>query len=175
MSRDYMAEMAARMDDMTDGAEWVPAVVAQKLRAELAETDPELLDGWLHEMAEHMLTVAITARMRRDRALARTRSQSRAFGKAAAADDPDALGMFSIMHRVSEDNLQRRAADMTGADHLFVAADYRTEAKPLLLLAAFHEAVAKKVGKKKTADVFSEAQYDALYRSITRVPESAVA
>jgi hypothetical protein len=167
--------MAARIEAATAGSAWVPAIVAQKLRAELAETDADLLDGWLHAMAEHLLTAAITRTVHHDRALARTRAQSRAFGRAVADGDAEALSMFSIMHRVSEENLQRRAADMTGADHLFVASDYRTEARPLLLLAAFHEAVAKKVGKKRTADVFSEARYDALYRSITRVPEGAVA
>ena len=64
---------------------------------------------------------------------------------------------------------------MTGKDHLFVAADYDRDARPLLLLAAFHQAVAKKVGRKRTADVFSEAEYDRLYRSIVKPAEGAAA
>ena len=36
------------------------------------------------------------------------------------------------------------------------------------MLAAFHRAVAKKIGKRRTADVLSERQYEEMYLSIVR-------
>lgn len=167
MNRDYIAEMDAQIDAATQGSDWVPAIVAAKL---VVSVDPDLLDGWLHAIAEHALTDVITKRERSQRATARTRAGSKAFAEARDAlenGDQAALSMFAVTFAVDEDNTRRRVADMTGKDHLFVAADYERDAKPLLMEAAFHKAVAKKVGSKRTADVFSEAKYDELYRSIT--------
>ena len=77
--------------------------------------------------------------------------------------------MFSEAHVIDEDGTRKRAADMTGPEHLFVAeATYKKSANRALMLAAFHQAVAKKVGKRRTGDVLTEEQYEALYLSITR-------
>lgn len=171
--RDYIAEMDALIDEATEGSDWIPAIVASKIAA---SADRALLDGWAHAMLTEMLTAVISRRERSTRSTARARASSRAFASAkndAEAGDPSALGSFAVTFAVDEKNTRRRVADMRGADHLFVAADYEKDAKPLLLLAAFHQAVAKKVGRKRTADVFSEAQYDSLYRSITKTPAAA--
>lgn len=173
--RDFLGEMDALIDAMTQGSDWVPAVVAAKL-AESVE--PALLDGWLREMAVALLTSVISRRERSTRAAARTRAGSRAFAAAAPAlesGDPETLSSFAVTYAIDDDNTRRRVADMTGPDHLFVAADYEKDAKPLLMLAAFHKAVAKKVGSKRTSDVFSEAKYDQLFRSITGKPATAEA
>jgi hypothetical protein len=55
---------------------------------------------------------------------------------------------------------------MTGVDHVFVAAGYQRQERTAAMLAAFHVAVAKKVGKRTTAEVLSVEQYERLYRSI---------
>lgn len=165
--RDFIGEMDELIDAATQGSDWVPAVVASKLAASV---DRDLLDGWLHEMAESVLTAVITRRERGKRAVARSRAGSRAFADARDAlenGDADVLSSFAVTFAVDDDNTRRRVADMTGADHLYVAADYSKDAKKLQMEAAFHKAVAKKVGTKRTADVFTEATYDEMYRSLT--------
>jgi hypothetical protein len=174
-ARDFVTEMDALIEGATQGSDWVPAIVAAKV---IASADPALLDGWLHVMAVDVLTSVITRRERSTRSTARTRAGSRAFAEARAeseAGEPAALSSFAVTYAVDDKNMRRRVADMRGSDHLFVAANYEKDAKPLLLLAAFHQAVAKKVGRKRTCDVFSEAEYDRLYRSITHAPSEAVA
>jgi hypothetical protein len=179
--RDYIAEMDARIEAATRGSDWVAAVVAEKLCGQLLENDPELLDGWLRAMAIPLLRRVIGLRVHHERRAAKRGARARAF--AATAADLEAaeggseresaaaalLGMFSEIHVVDEDQTRKRAADMTGAEHLFVAENtYQRSANTALMLAAFHRAVAKKVGKKRTADVLSEQQYESMYISIVR-------
>jgi hypothetical protein len=172
--RDYAAEMGARIETATSGSDWTAAVVAEKLHAELLETDPELLDGWLRLMAADTLRLAIGLRSRRQRTVARVRARSRAFGKAAEAaeesgDVTPLIGLFAVDYVIDSDNTRKRAADMTGPEHLFVAENtYQRSANEALMLAAFHRAVAAKVRNRKTSDVFSAEQYERLYLSVTR-------
>lgn len=178
--RDYIAEMDARIEAATKGSGWVAAVVAEKLCGQLLESDPELLDGWLHVMAVSLLRRVIGLRVHQVSRAAKRSARVRAFASAAAdletaeGDEraPAAaalLGMFDEIHVVDEDQTRKRAADMTGSEHLFVAENtHQRTANTALMLAAFHRAVAKKVGKKRTADVLSEEAYEALYISIVR-------
>ena len=180
--RDYIAEMDARIRAATTGAgPWVPTIVAQKLHAELLESDADLLDGWLHAVAADVIRQAITLRVRLRNGAARRGARAREFA-AAARDLEDAadeaargaagarlVSLFESLHTVDEKNTHKRACDMTGPEHLFVARNqYEAKAKPLMMLAAFHKAVAKKVGQRLTSDVFTEEQYEAMYLSIAR-------
>lgn len=170
MARDYPAEMTALIEESTQGSDWVPALVAEKLIDRLKADDPDLLNGWLHTLAPQLLTDAISMRERSIRTVTRRRASARAFGKASEAaesGDLTEIGSFAVTYAIDDDNTRRRVADMSGADHQFVASDYTRKAKRSQMLAAFHRAVAKKVGKKRTADVMSEDEYDRLYRSIT--------
>lgn len=176
MSRDYIAEMADAITEATGTGDFVAPVVAEKLHAKLLETDPDLLDGWLRATAVYALTRAIGDRDRRERTAARTRAEARRFREAsdaAEAGDEDALSIFASVRYVVDDGETRRAlGDMTGADHLFVADDYSASAAKARMLEAFHRAVAKKVGKRRTSEVFTEAEYQKLYDSLTgRSPE----
>lgn len=178
--RDYPAEMTALIEEATTGSDWVPALVAEKLIDRLKADDPDLLNGWLHTLAPQLLTDAISTRERSARTTARRRAGARAFEaarQAAESGNADALtvfsGSFAVTFVISDDDTRRRVADMTGADHKFVAAGYAREANTAKMLAAFHRAVAKKAGPKRTAEVMSEAEYDALYRSITGKADAA--
>ena len=179
--RDYIAEMDGRIAAATTGSGWVAAVVAQKMHDSLLESDPDLLDGWLHAMAVQMLRRVIGLKGSQERSAAKRGARVRAFGAAAsdfedAADGKDRdeaaavlLGMFSEAHVIDEDGTRKRAAEMTGPEHLFVAENtYQKSANRALMLAAFHQAVAKKVGKRRTADVLTEEQYEQMYLSIVR-------
>lgn len=173
MNRDFIAEMDAQIEAATQGSNWVPAIVAEKLVAQLEADDPELLGGWLRAMAVTMLRRVIGLRVHAKRQHSRHNAGGRAFADAVddAKNGDDAalrrIGMFSITHRVDDGNTQKLVGEMTGEDHLFVASDYGQQAKPLLMEEAFHKAVAKKVGSKRTSEVFTEAEYEAMYRSIT--------
>ena len=171
--RDYLAEMGQRIKAATKGSGWVAGIVAAKLHAQLQEKDPDLLDGWLHAMAIQTLRQEISLRARVERTTARRRASARAFRDATddAEETGDAtplLGLFQVIHTVDEDNTRKHAADMTGPEHLFVAGAYKQSANETLMLAAFHRAVAKKVGDKRTSEVLDEQQYEELYLSIAR-------
>lgn len=170
--RDYLAEMDTRITDATAGSGWAAPLVAQKLHAELVADDPDLLDGWLHAVAGEALRQAIANRSRAHRTYAR-RAASRAFAQAArdAEDSGDAaplLGLFAVDYVVAADRTRKRARDMTGPDHRFVAGRYEASGNGELMLAAFHHAIAEKVGDRRTAEVYTEAEYEALYLSVTR-------
>lgn len=165
--RDYLADMSAAIADAIGDGDVVAPVLAEKLHARLLESDPDLLDGWLRACAVNFLTAAIGARDRSERAIVRRRSEARRFREVADSGDVDALSSFAVRLVVDEDNTRRPVGEMTGADHLFVAGEYGRTAQTAAMLQAFHKAVARKVGKRKTAEVFSEAQYEAMFRSVT--------
>ena len=131
--RDYIAEMDARIEAVTKGSDWVAAVVAAKLHASLLESDPDLLDGWLRSVAPDVLRQAITLRVRQSNARARRGARVREFADAARdmedASDGEAretaarrlLSLFEQIHTVDDSDTRKRACDMTGPEHLFVA------------------------------------------------------
>lgn len=168
LDRDYDTELAALVDarlaDKTD-------VVAAALAADLLTTaDPGLIDGWLRAHRAAILTSFIRHRANSFRSQQRHRALSKAFGEAAAGfanGDTEAMGSFEARYIVDEQETRRRVADMTGADHRFVAHSYEETAKGARMLAAFHRAVAKRCGARCTGDVFSEEEYDALLASLT--------
>lgn len=170
--RDYSAEMDAKIAEATSGDGWIVGIVAAKLHAQLLESDHDLLDGWLSEHAVPILSDYIGQRERSIRARSRLRAKPRQFAAAASdadqsGDYSDLPGMFAATYPVDADDLRKRVADMTGADHKYVAETvYQPLAEKNKLLAAFHRAVAKKVGNRKTAEVYSEAEYEQMFRSI---------
>jgi hypothetical protein len=180
MARDYIAEMGDRLAEAMADGDFVAPALAEKLHAHLLETDPDLLDGWLREGAVHFLTRAIGDRDRNERSAARSRGGARRFKEAsdaAQAGNDAALSMFAtVRYVIDEGETRRTLGDMTGADHLFVADGYKQTAANARMLEAFHRAVGKRVGKRKTCDVFTEAEYQKLYDSITgRSPGSGPA
>lgn len=160
-------ELLDQLCQDADG-DFVPALAAEKLARELHEKHEQELLDWLDEHAVSFLREAITFRLRRSRGKAVRRAAARAFGKATDEGDDELLGHFAVFHVVAPDRTQKRVADMTGEDHRFVADAYQATGKYDLMLAAFHRQVAKAVGKKRTADVLSEEQYDELLQSITK-------
>lgn len=154
-----------------DDGDLIAEVVAQKLYANLQETAPDLLEQWLHERAQIFLTQTVTSWLNRERAKASRRAVKRAFKDAsdqAEEGDDTELGHFAVLHVVAADNTRRRVADMTGADHRFVADKYQASGKYDLMLSAFHRAIGKACGAKRTADVMTEQQYDEQMQSFAK-------
>jgi hypothetical protein len=167
--RDYAAEMSALFDQAAGAGDCVLAVLAAELAGKLRAGDPELLAGWLDLHAQAAIADALGTRLRSYRARTRGQAAAGAFAKAAAAQeagDDQALSAYDVRHVVDDADTWRRVADMTGPDHIYVANTYQQQARTAAMLAAFHHAVAKKIGKRATSAVMTEPQYERLYRSI---------
>ena len=172
-SRDYRQAMNDLLALKTPDSEYVPAVVAAELVDYLTEHDPDLLDGWLREMATALLTDVIGVKARAARARSQRHASASAFAEAAArfdaTGDAEPLSVFRVTCVVSEDNLRRAIGDMTRDDHLYVAESYASSAATAAMEAAFHKAIAKRLtGGKRTSDVMDEATYLRIRESITR-------
>lgn len=151
---------------LESGHDLTVSVEAARLVSRLRDEDPELLRDWLWNNAEQFVADALGTRNRSRRAHIRKVGQAMAFGKAASAADPAALAPFRIRYTIDEDNTQREVARMTGDDHLYVAQNYDMDAMTSQMLAAFHRAVARRVGSRPTEEVMDEATYLKLYASI---------
>lgn len=171
--RDYIAEMDERIAELTQGSGWVAAAVAARLYRELLWKDRDLLSGWLYEMGPDTLRRHIQGRAAAQRARERARAARGEFADAAhrfeTGEDSNGaklVGMFALTHVVDVEDRRKRAGEMTGADHLYVANTYTARGQRNLLEAEFHRAVAKKVGDRRTDEVISLADYEHMYRSV---------
>lgn len=179
--RDYLSEMGEAIEKAVPDGDYVAPIVAADLVERLREEDPELLSGWLDLRAAVFLADVIARRSNSKRQAARVGAPRSAFGEAALSfgageGDPSALVAFTTEYVVNSENVRRKVADMTGADHRFVASGYADQKATAALLEKFHLAVARKVGDgRRTSDVISEEQYARLYRSITRLDLPAAA
>lgn len=150
--------------------DFVPALEAERFLKLMQDEYPGELAEWFQVRAVQFVADELTTMLRRERAIARRRSGARAFAAAVEAHeagDSEPLGLFRTVHVIGDDNVRRPVADMTGPDHRYVAGQYRSEGNRALMLEAFHLAVAKKVGKRRTADVLTEDEYERMLNSIT--------
>jgi hypothetical protein len=170
--RDIQQQMIELIrESIPEGSGWMPAVVAEDIVANLRQNDPELLHLWLQDSAPRFIQQHLVRILAALRAKTKSEVAARAFGEAATrftAGDRDALSMFELTYAM-EDGTQVTIADMTGKDHLYIAGRFAMEAKQYALLEQFHKAVAKKVGNKKTSEVFTAEKYEQMYRSIVNL------
>lgn len=171
----FISQMDVLIGNVVETAEegFVASVSATRLAQQLRKTDPALLAGWLDAQAENLLRDAIVREANSKRARSRRRSAGLAFREQAETANrtgkyDELTGMFSALHVIGPTHIRKRAAEMTGADHRFVSDRYRSNANEYLMLAAFHRAIAERVGDSKTCEVFSEDEYERMFRSIVR-------
>jgi len=161
---EFNAKMAAKIDAAIPVKGILTArQVAEKLHEELEADDPALLYGWLRANAVQFLSNIIGERLRSERSRYRNAGR-RKFGQAAEAGDLSSY--FDQRYVVNDGNEWKKLADMTGPDHRFVASQYVRSSKTDALLAKFHEAVARKVGNRRTEEVYSAEQLYKLEQSI---------
>ncbi|MEU0847660.1 hypothetical protein ABZ387_06795 [Streptomyces flaveolus] len=176
--RDYIAEMRLAVDNSIPDGDYVASVVAADLVDRLRTQDPELLAGWLHLKAPVILADVVARQSNSKRQAARISAPRRAFAEAARsfATDRDVrvLSPLAAEYVVDEANTRRTVANMTADDCRFVAAKYEDAARISKLEAAFHRAVAKKIGGRMVGEVFTEEQYLEMYRSVTQQGPRAV-
>lgn len=169
--RDYIAEMGQAVEDAIPEGDYVASVVAAELVERLREEDPELLSGYLHLKAAVILADVVARRSNGKRQAARLGAPRKAFAEAASRfgeGDVTALHPFAAEYVVDETNTRRTVANMTAGDCRFVASKYEESARISKLEAAFHRAVGKKIGARLVGEVFTEAQYLDMYRSVTQ-------
>lgn len=169
--RDYLAEMRAVMDAETSEGPYVSAVVAEHIVRKLRAVDPDLLDGWLNQMAVFMVRHSINLRDCSTRTRARVVARRQQFADDATAfergDRAAMAGWLQVVHVVDAEGTRKRLAEMTAADLTHVADDYEARASENLMHASFLKALAKKVGRRTVADVFDENKLNQLWRSLS--------
>lgn len=157
--------LVAHLDSL-DGS-FIVSEEAEKFLAKMAEHHPDELDAWLSE--RHVLLIAeeMRALLRSQRARDRAHAGSRAFAEHYSLDDtPTAGDAFGVRYCIDDGNVWKNVAEMTGDDHRYVAGRYELTGRRALVRAAFHEAVARRIGAKRTADVLSVEQYERLRKDI---------
>jgi len=180
--RDYLADMNTAIEDAIPDGDYTAPLVAADLVERLRAEDPGLLSGWLDLRASVFLADAVARRSNSRRQAARVGAPRRAFAEAARTfgetREATVLRPFAAEYVIDDANTRRAVAHMTAPDCRFVADRYDDTARHAKLEAAFHRAVAKKIGVRTVGEVFSEDQYLEMYRSVTgraQVPAAAAA
>lgn len=181
-NRDYLGEMNDAIDAMLPNGDYVAPLVAHELVEKLLANDPDLLRGWCEARYEPILADFIHHKVKGRRNASRESLARSTFAEAAGAfaatRDASALreavrSPFDAEYVVNGALLRRKVRDMAGPDHLFVASEYAESKQTAALLESFHRAVAKRLGPRRTSEVFTEETYLAMYRSITRREQQA--
>lgn len=178
--RDYVSEMNALIAEMTPDEDYVPAVVAQKLLAHLAEKSPDLFVGWCWAVGATLLTEQIRHNSSRERAVSLRHRPASVFAAAAAAaeeadsaGDKEALEVFAAEYVIDKLNTRRRFGDMTKPDCLYAADDYGKRARANRFEEIFLTAVAKKLGSSTVADVYTPDQILAMRSALSEKLQSS--
>lgn len=168
--RNYAADLRAVIDAETGGGPYVSRVVAEHVVEKLRATDPELLQGWLDEQAEHFVWQLINDRDRSTRSHVRRTARAAAFATdadAAEKGDTERLVRWMTVPFVTEDGSRKRLAVMRKPDLLFVADSYEARAREDKLHAAFMRAIARKVGNREVQEVYTDEQLSTMWHSLT--------
>jgi hypothetical protein len=157
-------------DDFTNGADYVPAIVAQEVFDHLAEHHPDVLDDALWLSGPDTLRTWINARDHSRRGHAAQRARSSAFRDAADAHeggDPTAMRRFLDSPYTVEGGVRRRLGKMRAPDLGYVAGAYEMRAASNALVAGFMRALEREVGDGTVEDRYTEDQVRAMWSSLT--------
>lgn len=140
--------------------------VASELAAQLLEEYPLEVQGYLSDHAQAFLAELIRTRTHLRNAGIRAQAKTRAFARHVEAFEAGDLNAFDLAHEL--EGSYTRVADWTAADHREMADKYGASAHELSLFEAFHRAVARKVGKRTTSEVFTPEQYERMLGRMLR-------
>lgn len=156
---DIDAELAERADAIFSALDGPSArEVAEKLIGEA----PELVNEWVSRHLAALLTEFVGRRWRARNARQGFQAKAGAFADAVEefmAGNDEQISVFLTPMPVNDDGRRVLLGDMTAADHRYVAGRHRTLAMANKMQAAFHEAIAKRVGNRTTSEVFTEEEY----------------
>lgn len=165
--RDFSGDLDKLISDLIGDGPWTASLVADTLIKQLRDTDPELLAGWLDSHAHGLLARHIAGRANLERRHANREARDARVRGDFTSGDPQRLTPYTSWHVVDENLTRKRASEMTGREHSFVASQYRTSSRRTAMLGRFHEAIAKKCGPAGlTSDFFTEEAYVAMLQSL---------
>lgn len=147
--------------------DFVPAEEAERFVAFMETHHPDEIVEYMHAKFVNMITIELGRTRRSERARAHRSSTRAKFAKTLAEGGTDAVAdVFAAHYVVDSNNTERALRDMNGPDHLFVAHGYERSGRKDLLRCQFHKAVARRVGQRRTGDVFTDTDYLALHDEI---------
>lgn len=172
--RDYNFDMIVAIDKLLPKkGDFRSGEIAEKLVAQLEETDPDLLSGWLHDNARTFLSRYVSdhssrSRMASNRNAATTRAEAKAqarsvFSDAATAfEQGDARPLTSWLqstYAVDDENTRKRLVEMNKDELEYVQRGHERRSKEAKFEALYIAAIRKKVtGSKTVGDVWKEDQ-----------------
>jgi hypothetical protein len=177
MDRNYQTEMLAAVNAAIPEDGFITALVARELVEKLRATDPELLEGWLQERAEVIVTDYIHHLVKNRRRPPSPEAKKREnFSQAVEAfmqsgDTQEfrerVSSPFTWHYVVRDDNFKKPVGKMNGADLRYVANSFQATKHQAAFRESFFRAVSKRVGDKCVEEVFTVEQYISMYRSVT--------
>lgn len=168
--------LEALLSNIPEHGNFTISEVVERTMSDLATGSSRyILELYLWEQGKQTLHQILSSRLRSERqrvASAARHADWRAATEAAAGGDSSKLTPFMSVYEVNGEHFRKHVADMNEGDHAYVAERYTTSERRARMLAAFHDAVAKKLAtvgpNATTADVFTEDDYIRLYRSIVK-------
>lgn len=159
------SEMVARfIDELLALPDVVPAEAAGLLDDRMRSEHPDAHALFLQQHSRYLYHSLLSKRYRSQRHSVRTNAAT----FARAAGDREALSVFTIWRcRIDDGGTQRQIGETTGRDHRYIADCYERDSQTTAMLATFHRQVAKRIGTKRVADVFTEEKFLQMYQSIT--------
>lgn len=143
---------------------------ASVIADQIMETAPDLVAEFIAESGQMMFRAWVADSLRWDRLAIRQRTTFAESLEAWKANHegeegpPVRLSIFELSYVVGDDYTRKPLGEMTGADHRYVATAYETDSKRAKLYAELHMQIARKVGRKTTAEVFTENQLQSLFQ-----------
>lgn len=174
-TRDFAAEMNVLIQARLDAsATYQSTAVAGEIVADLAENDPELLQGWLVLHAHELIRTAVNRIGQAQRARNRVISTRKTFGNATQkfqeTGDKEVLTTWLSTPYVADENNNRlQLGEMKAQDLTFAAGYYQKLADSNAFEAQFLAALAKKVGRGKVSDQYTEEQLGQMRSSLGRM------
>ena len=149
-----------------EAEEFTRAEVAERIIAKLRRDHPGAYDDWIAEQARSTMVRFIGEVHRNARAAAMNLRPFAKMRRTIDSGEP-APRLMDLPFQVDDDGRMVPIRNMTGRDHLYVAESYHSAAEPLLMREAFHRALAKRVGSRKTGDVLTEEQCQRILGNVT--------
>lgn len=149
---------------------------ARELALWMETEHPEEHQEFLQAEAPNLYFATLRSALSSRKQHARHNASARQFGDAIRDGDLAKITAFNSWRcAVDPSNRQRLISEMTGQDHQFVAKRYAALEQTSTRHRMFHEAVAKRVGARKTAEVFTEIELLDLYYRVTGSRHEAAA
>jgi hypothetical protein len=160
--------MRKLIDEAIGRGPYVPRKLATEIVEKLRATDPELLEGWLAEQAEHFIWQAINDRDRAVRAHLRHTHMRGVFADAAQKfeqGDKKALEDFLGMPFTIADGSRHRLEELKRDDLLYVGDRYEQRERQNGMMKIFMRELAKKVGNSTVGQVYTNEQLKQMFDS----------